>query len=81
MEMKSTFGGFSKHMQTFFRGLRKHNDRDWFEAHREIYEQQVKGPMEELTVEVMAQMVTVPSPLLRPLMLRNPSVAGFSAAG
>jgi len=54
MEMKSTFGGFSKHMQTFFRGLRKHNDRDWFEAHREIYEQQVKGPMEELTVEVMA---------------------------
>jgi len=30
-------------MQTFFRGLRKHNDRDWFEAHRETYEQCVKA--------------------------------------
>src|SRR5215472_5585137 len=29
-----------------------------------------------LTVEVMAQIVAVPSPLLRPMMLRSPSVAG-----
>jgi len=29
-----------------------------------------------LTVEVIAQIVAVPSPLLRPMMLRSPSVAG-----
>jgi uncharacterized protein (TIGR02453 family) len=52
--MKSTFGGFPKQMPAFFRGLRKHNNRDWFEAHRDTYEQCVKAPMEELTVQVMA---------------------------
>jgi len=55
--MKSTFGGFPKEMLTFFRGLRKHNNRDWFEAHREAYEQCVKAPMEELTVQVMAEVM------------------------
>ena len=55
--MKSTFGGFPKQMLTFFRGLRKHNNRDWFEAHRETYEKCVKAPMEELTVLVMAEVM------------------------
>jgi len=55
--MKSTFGGFPKEMHTFFRGLRRNNNRDWFEAHRETYEQCVKAPMEELTVRVMAEVL------------------------
>jgi len=52
--MKSTFAGFPKEMLTFFRGLRRNNNRDWFEAHRETFETCVKAPMEELTVQVMA---------------------------
>src|SRR5580698_5866673 len=34
-----------------------------------------------LTVEVMAQMVTVPSLFTLPVMLRKPAVAGFKDAG
>ena len=52
--MKSTFNGFSEKMRWFFRELRKHNDRDWFEAHKQVYLESVKAPMEELTARVMA---------------------------
>jgi len=52
--MKSTFSGFSEKMPWFFRELRENNDRDWFETHREIYLEQVKAPMEDLTACVMA---------------------------
>jgi uncharacterized protein (TIGR02453 family) len=52
--MKSTFQGFPEKALSFFRQLRKNNNRDWFEAHREDYEQSVKAPMEALTTEVMA---------------------------
>jgi uncharacterized protein (TIGR02453 family) len=54
MEMKSTFNGFPEQMQWFFRELRENNDRDWFEAHRDVYLNSVKAPMEELTALVMA---------------------------
>lgn len=52
--MKSTFNGFPEKMHWFFRELRKHNDRDWFEAHKDIYLECVKAPMEDLTARVMA---------------------------
>jgi uncharacterized protein (TIGR02453 family) len=55
MEMKSTFTGFSEKMLWFFRELRENNDRDWFEAHRDVYLECVKGPMEDLTARVMAE--------------------------
>jgi hypothetical protein len=33
----------------FFRGLAKHNDKEWFEAHRADYEREVREPMRDLT--------------------------------
>jgi uncharacterized protein (DUF2461 family) len=53
-EMKSTFNGFSEKMLWFFRELRENNDRDWFEAHKEVFLEYVKAPMEDLTARVMA---------------------------
>jgi len=52
--MKSTFQGFSEKMPWFFRELRENNDRDWFDAHKDIFLNEVKAPMEELTACVMA---------------------------
>ena len=36
----------------FFRQLRRHNTRPWFEAHRASYELEVKGPLQALVEEV-----------------------------
>ena len=43
---------FSRATLTFLRGLKRHNDRRWFEAHRAEYEGTVKGPMLELIEEL-----------------------------
>ncbi len=37
---------------TFLRGLRRHNDREWFEAHRAAYEDDVRAPLAALVEEV-----------------------------
>lgn len=42
---------------TFLRGLRRHNDRDWFEQRRAIYEQEVKAPMLDLATAINDAMV------------------------
>ena len=38
------FEGFTKETVRFLGGLRAHNDRDWFEAHRKDYEGAYLGP-------------------------------------
>ena len=43
---------FSTATLTFLRGLKRHNDRAWFEAHRAEYEAVVKRPMGELIEEL-----------------------------
>ena len=43
---------FSTPTLTFLRGLKRHNDRAWFEAHRAVYEADVKQPMRELIEEM-----------------------------
>jgi uncharacterized protein (TIGR02453 family) len=50
MPNKSPFPGFSHEALTFFRNLKRHNDRQWFLANKEIYEQQVKAPMTALVL-------------------------------
>src|SRR5258705_6180506 len=37
---------------TFLRGLKRHNERPWFEAHRDEYEAVVKDPMRDLIEEM-----------------------------
>ena len=39
---------FTNRALTFFRNLRKHNAKPWFEAHRDEYEQEVRTPMRAL---------------------------------
>ncbi len=43
---------FSAATLTFLRGLKRHNQRPWFEAHRAKYEAVVKDPMRELIEEM-----------------------------
>jgi len=43
---------FSPAALTFFRGLRRHNERAWFEAHRAQYETEVRAPMRALIEEM-----------------------------
>jgi uncharacterized protein (TIGR02453 family) len=42
------FQGFSRRTFTFLRDLGRHNDKAWFEAHREIYEEHVLQPLRGL---------------------------------
>jgi uncharacterized protein (TIGR02453 family) len=46
------FTGFRPSALGFFRQLKRHNTRPWFEAHREVYEQEVKQPLQALVEEV-----------------------------
>src|SRR5689334_4963613 len=39
---------FTKRTLSFFRQLARHNEKSWFEAHRDIYENDVRAPMREL---------------------------------
>jgi uncharacterized protein (TIGR02453 family) len=46
------FPGFSKRMPAFFRQLVRNNDREWFAAHKETFEEYVRGPMIELVTRL-----------------------------
>jgi len=39
---------FTKRALGFFRGLARHNEKSWFEAHRDEYEAEVRQPMRQL---------------------------------
>jgi uncharacterized protein (TIGR02453 family) len=43
---------FSSASLAFLRGLKRHNNKPWFEAHRDDYESQVRGPMRALIEEM-----------------------------
>jgi uncharacterized protein (TIGR02453 family) len=47
-----TFAGFGPKALPFFKALKFHQSREWFEANRETYESAVKGPMGELVEDV-----------------------------
>lgn len=42
--MESYFPGFPPEGLRFFRQLKRNNNREWFRAHKDIYEQKVKLP-------------------------------------
>jgi uncharacterized protein (TIGR02453 family) len=46
---------FSPAALRFFRQLARHNDKRWFEANRDTYEQSVREPMRELIEEMDAR--------------------------
>src|SRR5947207_827596 len=42
--MKTAFSGFPPEALRFFRQLKRNNNREWFRAHKEVYETKVKLP-------------------------------------
>ncbi|MDD3095530.1 MAG: DUF2461 domain-containing protein [Candidatus Neomarinimicrobiota bacterium] len=63
------FNGFSHHAQVFLRDLQKNNNKDWFEAHRDQYENLLLIPLRKLVMDLSACMFEI-DPLLelRPLV-------------
>ena len=47
---------FSDATLGFLRALRRHNDRDWFRAHKDTYERHVRGPMVALVERLAADL-------------------------
>lgn len=57
MAKKSRFSGFPREALEFFRDLERNNNREWFQARKEIYERAVKAPTEALVEAVNADLV------------------------
>lgn len=54
--MISPFPGFPQAGIDFFRSLARHNNRDWFNPRKAIFEEQVKEPMRRLVEALNAQL-------------------------
>lgn len=50
------FGGFPKEALTFFKGLEKNNNKDWFDPRKQTFESTVKAPMIQLVDALNAHM-------------------------
>ena len=48
---------FSNDALKFLRGLKRNNDRDWFQARKEVYERELKAPMLALIGEINDAMI------------------------
>src|ERR1035441_8873831 len=55
--MRSAFPGFPREAIEFFRGLARHNNREWFLPRKAIFEAQVKQPMRELVAALNAALM------------------------
>ena len=53
------FSGFPTAAFTFLKGLAENNNREWFEARRDTYEQSLREPMKLLIEEMDARLATV----------------------
>jgi uncharacterized protein (TIGR02453 family) len=66
------FTGFRPAAFEFFRGLKRNNRREWFEARREIYEAEVRGPLRELLEELDIRLATI-----APELVADPKASVF----
>ena len=66
------FAGFSPKALTFLRGLAKHNRKEWFEAHRAEYEEQLKRPFAALIEEMDVHLATI-----APEIIGSPKKSAF----
>jgi uncharacterized protein (TIGR02453 family) len=48
--MTSGFAGFPPETLKFLKQLKRNNNREWFLAHKDVYEEKVKAPMVELVL-------------------------------
>lgn len=65
-------GIFTAESLRFLRGLKRNNRRDWFESHRDQYEQHVRAPMSDLVVEMDLRMAA-----FAPEMMGDPKRSVF----
>jgi uncharacterized protein (TIGR02453 family) len=50
--MSDGFGGFPREGTEFFRNLARNNNRDWFQAHKDVYERACREPLKALITEL-----------------------------
>src|SRR5437879_10132795 len=50
--VRTRFAGWPRPALQFFYGLKRDNTKAYFEAHRQVYEEQVRQPMEALLTEI-----------------------------
>ena len=50
--VRTRFAGWPQPALQFFHGLKRDNSKAFFEAHRQVYEEQVRQPMEALLAEI-----------------------------
>ena len=50
------FAGFPKEALTFFRDLKKHNNKEWFEPRKELFDAKVKAPMIDIVEALNAEL-------------------------
>ena len=55
--MRSGFPGFPPEAITFYRGLARHNTREWFQPRKTVYDEKVKAPMVELVTALNSAMM------------------------
>jgi uncharacterized protein (TIGR02453 family) len=58
-----TFAGFGPEALPFFKALAFHQNREWFEANREIYESAIRGPMGDLVEDVAQRLLKAKIPI------------------
>ncbi|MFC2166468.1 DUF2461 domain-containing protein [Acidobacteriota bacterium] len=52
MSDQNVFNGFSKDTVQFFNSLKKNNDREWFQSHRDDYDSYVLAPARSFVVDM-----------------------------
>jgi uncharacterized protein (TIGR02453 family) len=53
---RSVFPGFPKEAATFFRGLARNNNREWFLPRKPVFDEKVKEPMRQLVAALNGEM-------------------------
>ena len=56
---QTTFDGFPRQCVTFWRQLKKNNDKVWFDAHRDDYEQHVKAPAQAFVAAMGERLIAI----------------------
>jgi uncharacterized protein (TIGR02453 family) len=55
--MRSGFPGFPPEAVAFYRGLARHNTREWFQPRKAVYDEKVKMPMVDLVTALNSAMM------------------------
>lgn len=69
---ENDFGGFRPAALTFLRTLAKNNTREWFQAHRDAYENELRAPLAALVEEMDVRLAE-----LAPEIVGNPKRSLF----